>query len=411
MIEMLTALYFIFFLGTNFFFFKICEKVMDSLRFGIAPVYIAAVVNAVIFTVIVYGFNQNPLITYLMVFTFNLIDLFIFFKNNVLGRLMYTLLATIYLVCVESIVISSGALLLNLSIAEITHNHQFLFVHIVISWFICMIFCAAVYALVPSRFLKLINQSKEQILFVLAFLIAATIYLTFNTFIYANSDTFDPIYLPLHQIIAPLTWLGVITLSIALVIRFDFLHDYKLKNEILERAIEEKMSELIESRNQAELDPLVGVYNKMTTQAKIEEELEKENIGAFFILDIDDFKNINDSKGHPYGDKVLIFLSKRIKNIFREHDIVGRIGGDEFVIFLKNTTAPEIIASKAHDLCKDINVPFANGRGDSVKVSISIGIAITPKHGKDFDILYKNADTALYESKRKGKNTYSIYND
>ncbi len=408
-IEFLTALYFVFFLVTNIMFFQIADKIMDKSKFPKKTLYVTAIINSIFFSMMVYGFNQLPTVTYLIVLIGSIIQLSILFKNSILGVIMCSLMATIYLVCMESIVISSGALILNLSLADVTHNHQILFLHIVVSWFLCMLTSIFINAFVPGKYFKIINQNREQIIFVLGFLFTAAVYLTLNSFIYANANIFDANYLIIHQIISPITWLIVVNLAVILLIRFDYLHGYKVKTDILQKTIDEQKYQLSETQNRAERDLLVNAYNKVTTKSKIEEALEEGEKGAFFILDIDNFKNINDSKGHPYGDKVLVYLFKRIMHTFRERDIVGRIGGDEFVIFLKNPPDIKIVENKAASLCSDVNIPFTDELGESAIISISIGVALCPEHGEDFDTLYSKADIALYESKNKGKNTFTIY--
>ncbi len=408
-IEFLTALYFVFFLATNIMFFQIADKIMDKSKFPKKTLYVTAIINSIFFSIMVYGFNQLPTVTYLIVLIGSIIQLLILFKNSILGVIMCSFMATIYLVCIESIVISSGALILNLSLADITHDHQTLFLHIVISWFLCMVTSICINAFVPGKYFKIINQNREQIIFVLGFLFTAAAYLTLNSFIYANANIFDANYLIIHQIISPITWLVVVNLAVILLIRLDYLHGYKVKTDILQKTIAEQKYQLSETQNRAERDLLVNAYNKVTTKSKIEETLAEGEKGAFFILDIDNFKNINDTKGHPYGDKVLVYLFKRIMHTFRERDIVGRIGGDEFVIFLKNPPDIKIVENKAASLCSDVNIPFTDELGESAIISISIGVALCPEHGEDFDTLYSKADIALYESKNKGKNTFTIH--
>ncbi len=410
LINMLTVLYFIFFFITNCMFFNICYKIMDGIRFNKKLLYIVAFINSVVFTIIVYGYNQLPIITYAMVLFGCIFELFILFKNNILGILMCSFMATIYLVCSESVIISTGALILGVNINDITHSHELLFIHIVISWFQLALISSGINLFVPGRFVRIINQHKEQILFVLGFLFFATVYLTFNSYIYGYAVNFTSNYLPVHQIVAPLMWAGVVTLAVVLLIRFDYLHGYKLKSELLEQTLEKQSAELVKSKNKAEKDLLVDAYNKKATEKRIKEALKDESSGAFFIIDIDNFKNINDTKGHPFGDKVLIYLSQRISNTFREHDIIGRIGGDEFIVFMKNSTSIEIVEAKAKSLCRDINLPFSDKEsGQSVSITISIGVALTQNDARQFSELYNNADIALYNSKSKGKNTYSIF--
>ncbi len=410
-IAILTTVYFAFCLVTNVMFLKICSNVFTATRFGKASLYVTALLNSVVLSAIVYGFNQAPTIVYLLVLLGSIIELSLLFKNSFWGILMYSFLATIYFVCIESITVASSALFSGTTISYIVHDHFALHFNIDLAWLVCMLIAISVCYFVPSRFLKIINQSKEQTLFVLGFLLVALIYLTVNSFIYGYADTFDPVYLPLHQLIAPLTWLLVVTLALILLIRFDYLHGYKDKSDQLQQTVEQQQSELLRIKNKAERDPLVDVYNKIAAETKIQQTLEQVETGALFIFDIDDFKRINDTKGHPFGDKVLVFLAKRITGIFREGDIIGRLGGDEFVIFVKNVSDLTLIEHKAAALCRDINIPFSVEKQERVHItiSISIGIAMAPQHGQDFKTLYEHADKALYQSKRSGKNTYTIY--
>ncbi len=408
-IEILTALYFVFFYVCNLMYFLICNRVLDRPRFGKVWLYVVALLNSVLFSVMVYGFNQLPTITYLIVLFGSILQLRLLFINGFAGILMCSLMATIYLVCIESIVISSGALTLGISLGELTHSHLLLFSHIVVSWLVCMLVAICVFRFVPGKYLRIINQNKEQTLFVLGFLFVATGYLTLNSFIYSHADTFDSVYLPLHQVLTPFFWLLVVTLAVVLLVRFDYLHGYKEKSDILQQTVEQQKYELIASKSRAERDVLVDAYNKIGVENKIKEAIEEGVGGAFYILDIDNFKEINDSKGHPFGDKVLVYLSKRIANAFRQQDIVGRIGGDEFVIFQKNVTDAQSVQQRAVGLCRDIRVPFVDENGVSVAVSVSIGIAVFPQDAKDFESLYAKADEALYKAKKKGKNTFFVY--
>lgn len=158
-----------------------------------------------------------------------------------------------------------------------------------------------------------------------------------------------------------------------------------------------------------ERDHLSSLYNKKTTQDKIIQLLNQypEQMYAFFILDIDAFKLVNDRFGHAVGDHVIADFAHILKHQFDEQDIVGRIGGDEFVAFVPMSNAMEI-ERKAEQL---VNVLHHNYLEKDVvcPVSTSIGVAIAPDAGTNFEELYKNADTALYQTKKNGKNGFTIY--
>lgn len=162
----------------------------------------------------------------------------------------------------------------------------------------------------------------------------------------------------------------------------------------------------------ADTDLLTGLNNKLATERKIKEFIE-HNPNAqsmMFVLDIDNFKKINDTMGHAFGDVVLSTLGHTIGALFRATDIVGRAGGDEFIIFLKNISSPEIIrkeAKKVENFFKD----FKAGEYTKYSATASIGVAIYPQEGADFESIYKAADQALYKAKKRGKNQLAYYKD
>lgn len=178
--------------------------------------------------------------------------------------------------------------------------------------------------------------------------------------------------------------------------------------------IDKQKKDEIELKFKAERDMLTGIYNKGTTEILIKRLLNlentKKNSHAFFIIDLDDFKSINDSLGHVFGDKVLVEVSKKLNSIFREDDIIGRVGGDEFVVFMKNMKDIKSIENKAIELCNAFR-NYYTGENKSYKVSCSIGISVMPHHGTTFIELYKKADKALYYSKNQGKDRFIIFND
>lgn len=155
----------------------------------------------------------------------------------------------------------------------------------------------------------------------------------------------------------------------------------------------------------SEIDPLTSVFNKETTQKLIDQKLKNHEHFCFLILDVDDFKSVNDNYGHALGDKVLKNLSDLFKNHFRQTDIVGRIGGDEFIILIEDE---HIAESRIQSLLKKVNALKIEELQD-FKLSISVGMAFAPSNGTTFMELYRHADHALYQTKRTGKNNYKIY--
>jgi len=156
-------------------------------------------------------------------------------------------------------------------------------------------------------------------------------------------------------------------------------------------------------------DDLSGLLNRTAARAAIEETLRfgENEIIALFMLDIDNFKQVNDTLGHQMGDEALIRISDTIKNMFRATDVVARIGGDEFFVFLPDATSLGIVQTKAEALCDALNFTFSNGI-QSASISASIGVVVSKRDQTDYDTLYSEADYALYEAKNAGKNRYCI---
>ncbi len=163
---------------------------------------------------------------------------------------------------------------------------------------------------------------------------------------------------------------------------------------------------------QATKDLLTNCYNKISTETLIKTILEEnsQESHALFVVDIDDFKSVNDSLGHAFGDNVLREVARNLHEHFREGDIIGRIGGDEFVVFLKNIGNLDVIENKA----KAIAAAFKNkytGESKEYKVSGSVGISVYPENGTVYSELFDAADKALYQSKLAGKDRYTFYSE
>jgi diguanylate cyclase (GGDEF)-like protein len=125
-------------------------------------------------------------------------------------------------------------------------------------------------------------------------------------------------------------------------------------------------------------------------------------------MDLDRYKNINDTLGHASGDQLLNVMATRLQSCVRRSDTVARLGGDEFVVILNNVTLEEDAASLAQKILSAVSEPVAIG-GHEVASTASIGISFYPSDGTDVDTLLKNADTAMYEAKEKGRNTYRFF--
>lgn len=160
----------------------------------------------------------------------------------------------------------------------------------------------------------------------------------------------------------------------------------------------------------ASYDPLTQLFNLRSTTESLRYALEYAKQGnyhaAVLFIDLDEFKDINDMHGHAAGDMVLRIVSDRLINCVRDSDIVGRIGGDEFVVVLTHINQPEDAAGIAGKIIDNLSQPI-NVQGVRCQVGASIGIAVYPLHGKDESTLLRAADDAMYVVKNNSKNAYS----
>lgn len=163
---------------------------------------------------------------------------------------------------------------------------------------------------------------------------------------------------------------------------------------------------------QAHHDPLTGLPNRLLFESRLSAALRDAQTdnkhGAVLFLDLDRFKHINDSLGHPVGDHLLIAIAGRLKQQLRDMDTVSRLGGDEFIILLPGLAQSRDAETIAAKLLNCFSAPFTI-EGHTLYISASIGISLYPVDGEDVATLVKNADAAMYQSKAKGRNRVEHY--
>lgn len=207
-----------------------------------------------------------------------------------------------------------------------------------------------------------------------------------------NSEVF-PIWLSLIQVRTD----GKVTNYIAMI------------TDITVRKHREKTLE-----NLAYYDTLTGIPNRtyffIKLKSMIQEALRDGSKVALLFIDLDGFKEVNDTYGHETGDKLLIEVAKRLKKSVRRDDFVARLAGDEFVVVLKDIYSKEDIIRIAHKLLSNLDEPFFID-GHYIQIGASIGIAVLPDDAFELETLVKYADRAMYHSKFTGKNRYTFYSD
>ena len=176
---------------------------------------------------------------------------------------------------------------------------------------------------------------------------------------------------------------------------------------VLIQDVDSEKRRSLELRRLSQTDPLTGLYNRATLVKRLGRVLRRGTAAshALIILDVDHFKELNDTYGHQFGDTVLIEVAAALKDCLRSNDFSGRLGGDEFMIFMRGLSDTAIIRERLNVLRDRLyNLDLTN-----TPLTISIGIAFFPAHGKSFQELYDRADTALYEAKRQGRDQIVFY--
>ena len=162
-------------------------------------------------------------------------------------------------------------------------------------------------------------------------------------------------------------------------------------------------------------DPLTGLPNRRMLCGQLEQSIalamrENQRV-ALLCLDLDNFKDINDSFGFVSGDALLVQMAQRLRNRIKSSDIVARLGGDEFIVILQSVERQEWITTMAEELLLLMEQPFTLDSGENVRLTTSIGITVYPDHGDNTMELLKKVDSALYLSKQRGRDQFAYYSE
>jgi diguanylate cyclase (GGDEF)-like protein/PAS domain S-box-containing protein len=162
-------------------------------------------------------------------------------------------------------------------------------------------------------------------------------------------------------------------------------------------------------------DPLTKLPNRMLFLSRLQHNIDKArrqaNKMAVLMLDLDRFKDVNDSFGHLAGDDLLQMVAERLTTRLRTSDTICRLGGDEFVVLLEEVNQPETVAHVATQIISALNQTWQLPSGHEVRIGVSVGIAMFPEHGASPDELIQQADTALYQAKNEGRNRFKYFSE
>ena len=174
--------------------------------------------------------------------------------------------------------------------------------------------------------------------------------------------------------------------------------------------IDKMVKEEMKLKYSAEIDGLTQIYNRAALERKIKHCVNNNIEGILFIIDLDGFKGINDTYGHMAGDYILKTFAKKLSEVFRNSDIVGRLGGDEFCVFVKNISDEDFARKKGDKILKAFEGKYIF-EGKEIKPAGTVGISFFPKNGMTYEEIFSKADKALYHAKHLGKYQYCIYDE
>lgn len=172
----------------------------------------------------------------------------------------------------------------------------------------------------------------------------------------------------------------------------------------------EETEKEMELKEKAEIDFLTGIYNRRAIERIVEESIHSGDLKgqAVFLLDLDKFKKVNDVYGHIEGDKLLRTIAQTLRKLLNEDGIIGRLGGDEFIIYLSKMESYEKVQKLAASCCEEVR-KIAKEKKEWKDITVSIGIAVAENEQEDFQKLYNKADLAVYKAKEEGRNCFVFY--
>lgn len=172
-----------------------------------------------------------------------------------------------------------------------------------------------------------------------------------------------------------------------------------------------EVEKAIRMKERAQKDIMSGLYNRAVTEELIKNklcEMKRSETFTFYMIDIDQFKEINDEHGHLVGDRLILKIANMLKQEFNSKAIIGRLGGDEFAVLSMEENSEEKAIAKAEDILQATR-DLSKTMNVKLKITTSVGIAFAPRDGKTFKTLFMNADKAMYKAKNEGKDCCKIY--
>lgn len=324
------------------------------------------------------------------------------------GIYIYLVAGVIFVMCINNLLVL--VILGLITISGINNYLQAPTGTIIVSSFTLALSAFYLYMLTHSRYIKMKNwkamiHSKRHgsILFYyfIIFDISVCICSTLIAPIIIEANHIDPVFITYMQT----TMIVVVTLFLSSLL-IVIISSRSARAHFSESILDKK---IVSERRNALKDPLTGIFNRRGLEENIRAAIANGIAGTMFLLDMDNFKDVNDVFGHPEGDELLKMVAKGLLEEFRQDDFVGRLGGDEFLVFAPSLTEKQHIIVKANLLIRKLSFKYEK-RNPTFRVTAtaSIGISRFPEDGLDYDEIYQKVDEALYKSKNMGKGRFTL---
>ncbi len=371
------------------------KRYLQNERFHASLKYFIPVINVYLINIAIQYFYTHSVLVYTIASFVFLLEVLILFKDRFMGLIGFTLGPLMHFFVLRAATSGIHSLYSKTPLYEIYNNNELIVIDAQLSFAVHIVVIITFMIFFPVNATKKIIKNNFLVKALNALMLLLVIYLIYNSYI---------LCLPVDSIpsIINVSTIGLYLLLIFYVAAIFLL--FLVSNEAYDTLI-------LELEKKVDTDTLTGLYNKLGFVKRVSQHLETHQSGAMLVIDLDNFKLINDNFGHLKGDELLHSFAKLLEEQLRPLDILGRFGGDEFVIFLRQGCSENRIADIFQRLRNNLQGTYITDSGDEIKVSISLGVANYSKEINTYEKLFKAADEALYLAKRKGKDTFEIHNN
>ncbi len=370
------------------------KRYLQGERFHSSLKYFIPIINVYLMSIGVQYFYTHQVLVYTVFSFILLLEVLLLFKDRFMGIIGFTLGPLLHFFVLRAATSGIYSLYSETPLYEIYKNTDLVVIDAQLSFAVHIVVIIAFMTFFPVSATKKIIKNNFLLKALNALMFLQVVYLIYNSYI---------LCLPIDNIPAII---NAVTIGLYLLLIFyvaAIFLVFLVSNETYDTLI-------LELEKKVDTDTLTGLYNKLGFVKRVSQHLEVHKSGAMLVIDLDNFKLINDNFGHLKGDEILHTFAKLLEEQLRPLDVLGRFGGDEFVIFIRQGCSESRIEDIFKRLRNNLQDTYKTDSGEEFKVSISLGVANYSDEINTYEKLFKSADEALYLAKKNGKNTFEIHN-